>query len=94
MKPMDDASKENIGNLIKVGKKLLKMPVARTNMATGYYYYHEELTNGKEHLARKKKKKGKEHHTNGQALRHFAEMLSAERERRFEACSLGRKAMA
>lgn len=75
MKPMDDASEKNIQNLVKVGEKLLQMPVAETDIASGYYHYRRKL------LVRGRRQKLP---TNGQELERFAKMLSKERKLRLK----------
>lgn len=40
---VDVATKENLGNLVKLGENLLKKPVSRINLDTGLY---EAIENG------------------------------------------------
>lgn len=82
MKPMDDASVKNIENLVKVGEELLQMPVAETDIASGYYHYRRTVTGTEQKLP-----------TNGQELQRFAEMLSMERKLRLKNQERGEQAL-
>ena len=42
---VDIATKENLENLVEVGKKLLKKPVSRVNLETGVYEPVDKMTN-------------------------------------------------
>ncbi|GMN30002.1 hypothetical protein TIFTF001_002648 [Ficus carica] len=49
---VDIATKKNLNNLVEVGKKLLKKPVSRINMATGLYEPIENASSNEEELKR------------------------------------------
>ena len=42
---VDFATKENLGNLVKMGEKLLQKPVSRVNLATGVFEPINKMTN-------------------------------------------------
>ncbi|KAJ6709801.1 XYLOSE ISOMERASE [Salix koriyanagi] len=42
---VDIATKENLENLVEVGKNLLKKPVSRVNLETGVYEPIDKMTN-------------------------------------------------
>jgi hypothetical protein len=42
---VDVATKENLENLVKVGEKLLKKPVARVDLGTGVFTPVDKMTN-------------------------------------------------
>jgi len=68
---MDNATRENMDELIKIGGGLLTKPLARVNKSTGMYRTAE-------------KPDGWKPPTNQEELERFAEILSKERRRRLE----------
>ncbi|CAL4983990.1 unnamed protein product [Urochloa decumbens] len=72
---MDNATKENMNELIKIGQDLLMDPVARVSKITGMHERTKETneTNDERKLV-----------TNQKELKRFAEMLSKERKLRLE----------
>ena len=53
---VDVTTKENLGNLVKIGERLLKKPVSRVNLETGLSVPVENCGTNEEALKRYRKK--------------------------------------